>query len=418
MEKIYEGRRLLERSPKLRYEERVYTTKVKRKVKRKGRTKTITRVIKHVYLYRQQVALAVLDRTNCSVLERRFWLTAEEVAEANQMRLRYQDAPYPLPNFRPVDPRENLEIVVNWWNTFNSDLSINNRGQDNSYRYAVVGNKYLIPNSRLAYASDKKGKKYSDVIYVPYSRAIHEKPVIDSGKQFLNKKVAVAFKELKESGVESRAYPGFLVTDTITENFIKHIFINEHSDPRWMLSASDNGLWVAERYLVLLGANGDRTGRFTYSKTGALGIAQIMPETYAHVVATYPDARLNKDIDVGRADIQNAVKASILVFDDHLAKVKDTIDNAPPQNRDRYQELFDAKSEEEIDELRAAIYNGGPGKYVPATGSISDRVQETVDFVRKFKLIREMHLFEENYELPREYPGDSASQDKRIPPAP
>ena len=53
-----------------------------------------------------------------------------------------------------------------------------------------------------------------------------------------------------------------------------------------------------------------------------------------------------------------------------------------------------SKSEEEVEEIRAAMYNGGPGKYVPEEGSISGRVQETVDFVRKFRLIRDLQLFE------------------------
>jgi hypothetical protein len=394
IEKIQEGRLLLSGSPKLQYVERTATTKVKRVVKQGGRKRTITRVIHRKVLYRQEVALAILDKMTCSVLEKRYWLNTQDITRANEMREMHQDNPHNLPRFYPTNPSENLEVVVNWWNTFNSDLSLKNYGRENSRHYAVVANKYLVPNNRLAYASDQTGRKYSDVMYVPYSRAIHLNALIDAGKAFLNTNVALAFKDLKDSQVESHAFPGLLVTDTISETFIKHIFINEHSDPLWMLSASDNGRWVAERYLVVLGANAERAFRFTYSRTGALGIAQIMPETYAHIVDTYPDAHLIRDINVGRVEMRNAIKASILVFDDHLAVVVDTIENAPPGHRDRYRQLFNDKSEEEIDEIRAAIYNGGPGKYIPATGSISFRVQETADFVRKFNLIRDLRLFE------------------------
>lgn len=394
MEKIQEGRNLLGHSPGLRYVERTVTTKVKKVVRHGRRKKKITRVISHKVLSRQEMALAVLDKATCSVSERRYWLDGEDIARANEMRAACQVNPGDLPRFYPANPSQDLEVVVNWWNTFNSDLSLKNHGQENSQQYAVVANKYLTANSRLAYASDQTGKKYSDIIYVPFSKAIYLKALVDAGKAFLNSNVALAFKDLKDREVESHAYPGLLVTDTISESFVKHIFINEHSDPRWMLSANDNGRWVAERYLVVLGANGERAFRFTYSRTGALGIAQIMPETYAHIVDTYPDASLIRDIDLGRVEMHNAIKASILVFDDHLAVVINGIDNAAPAYRAKRRQLFDTKSEEEIEEIRAAIYNGGPGKYVCATGSISQRVQETVDFVKKFRLIRDLHLFE------------------------
>jgi hypothetical protein len=396
MDKIKEGRSLLAQSPRLRYVEQTITTKVKKVVKHKGRKKTITRVLAHKVLSRQEIALAVLDTTSCAVSERRYWLDTEDIARANQIRASFLDNPGDIPRFQPVDPSEDLEVYVRWWNTFNSDLSLRSRrgGPAETERYVVVANKYLVPNSRLAYASDQTGKTYSDIVYVPYSRSIHLEPLIEAGKAFLNEQVAAAFKDLKVREVESRAYPGLLVTDTMSESFIKNIFINEHSDPRWMLTAEDNGRWVAERYLIILGANGERAFRFTYSRTGALGIGQIMPETYAHIVDTYPEARLIRDIDIGRVEMRNAIKASILVFDDHLAVVINNIDKAPPGQRERNRELFEAKSEEEIEEIRAAIYNGGPGKYIPATGSISPRIQETVDFVRKFRLIRDLNLFE------------------------
>lgn len=396
MDKIKEGKSLLAQSPRLRYVERTITTKVKKVVKHKGRKKTITRVLAHKVLSRQEIALAVLDTMSCAVSERRYWLDAEDIARANQLRASFLDNPGDIPRFQPVDPSEELEVHVRWWNTFNSDLSLRSRrvGSAETGRYVVVANKYLVPNSRLAYATDQTGKTYSDIVYVPYSRSIHLEPLIEAGKAFLNEQVAAAFRDLKDREVESRAYPGLLVTDTMSESFIKNIFINEHSDPRWMLTAEDNGRWVAERYLIILGANGERAFRFTYSKTGALGIGQIMPETYAHIVDTYPEARLIRDIDIGRVEMRNAIKASILVFDDHLAVVINNLDKAPPGQREKNRELFEAKSEEEIEEIRAAIYNGGPGKYIPSTGSISPRIQETVDFVRKFRLIRDLGLFE------------------------
>ncbi len=396
MDTLDEGKRLLATTPRLRFEERPITTKVKKVITQKGRKKTITRVLTHHVLSRQEIALAVVDTRTCTVSEHRYWLSTEDIALANQLRASFLENPGDVPSFYPSNPREDLDVYVNWWNSFNSDLSLRSRHapHDTADVYIVVANKYLVPNSRLAYASDQTGTKYSDIIYVPYSKALHDKSLIDAGRAFLNTYVAQAFEELRARQVESRAFPGLLVTDTMSENFIKNLFVNEHSDPRWMLTAEDNGRWVAERYLVILGANKERAFRFTYSRTGALGIGQIMPETYAHVVASYPEARLIRDVDLGRVEIRNAIKASILVCDDHLAVVIDRIERSPPDSRERNRSLFDAKSEEEIEEIRAAIYNGGPGKYLPATGSISTQVQETVDFVKKFRLIRDLALFE------------------------
>jgi len=99
---------------------------------------------------------------------------------------------------------------------------------------------------------------------------------------------------------------------------------------------------------------------------------------------------LIQNTDIGRVDIKNAIKASTLVFDDHLEVV---VTRANSSTKAR--QIFARKTESEIDEIRAAIYNGGPSKYKHLTGNISTAVTETVLFVRKFRMIRELGLFDQ-----------------------
>lgn len=303
--------------------------------------------------------------------------------------------PASIPRFHPYTASRDFEVMVNWWNTFNSDLSVKNKGRDNAEQYAVIANKYLISNrGGLVPGSRRNGSRYLDIVYVPYSRALHLETMIDAGKDLLNKQVARAFTDLKEKRVKSRAYSGQLATDTISENFIKCLLMNEHADTGWMLSTEEKGRWVAERFFILMAANGERAFAFSDSRAGALGIAQIMPETYANLVKLYPDASLIGDVNKGRSEMTNAIKASILVCDDLQSAVVRKIRNDSSVLQQKYRRLFDAKSEEEADEIRAAMYNGGPKKYILATGSINPRLQETDSYVKKFNFIRSLNMFE------------------------
>ena len=394
MEKIIEAKSLLEKSNGLGYDEHPVTARGKKAVRQKRRSSPGNN---HHALHRQQIALAIMDKKTGSIFEKRYWLDPKEIVQANRMRNTREDntGPAEIPRFHPYIASRDFEVVVNWWNTFNSDLSVKNKGQDNVEQYVVLANMYLVPNrGGPAHGSRRNGNKYLDIVYVPYSRALHSEVMIETGKAFLNKQVAQAFTDLKKKQVKSRAYSRQLATDTMSENFIKCLLMNEQSDPGWMLSTDDKGRWVAERFLILLAANGEKAFRFSDSRTGAFGIAQIMPETYAQVVNLYPKADLIRDVDRGRAEMANAIKASILVCDDLQSAVVRNMRDDSSSLQQNYRRLFNAKSEEEIDEIRAAMYNGGPKKYILATGSINPCVQETVCYVKKFNFIRNLNMFE------------------------
>ncbi len=379
-DKIKEGQELLRRSPRLDYVTKEITlyNKFKKAIGKK------------VEVARQEIALAVLDTQSGSIFEKRYWLDAEEMKKADRIRRYYLENEANLPRFNSLDLNENFSVTVQWWNNFNSDLSIAKISSSSEEgRYTVVANKFLTNNDNLAYAEDQTGVDYSDIIYTPYSSAIHSPELMARGKSFLENHVEAAFQQLKQLEVPSRAFPGQMVTDTILPRFVKNLFLNEQIDPQRIFLAEDGGLKLAERVFVRLGANQEKTFRYTFSKTRALGLGQIMPGTYASIVKAYPSAKLIKDIDIGRVDIQNGMMASILTLDDHLATVFAQMSKTQRTKLDQKLKT----NPDFINEVRAAIYNGGPRKYRPVTATISLQIRETVDFVRKYKMVRDLKLF-------------------------
>ncbi|MBI2062284.1 MAG: hypothetical protein HYT64_01145 [Candidatus Yanofskybacteria bacterium] len=390
-EKIEEGKKLLENSPPLRFEEAPQKDKRGRIIKKRGQP--VMEVV------RKEIALAVLDTETGEVFEKRYWLDVTEINKASELRKKYLDNPDRLPIFRQADASEKFVAVSNWWNSFNSDISVFKGAGTAVSRYAVVANKYLMSNDDLVYPEERTGAKYSDIIYAPYSKGIHNLMMTAFGKDFINKNVQQAFDELAQAGVMSRAFPGKLVTDTISPTFVKNILINEQADPKLTLASAEDTKYQAERVLVRYGANKEKAFRYTVSKTGASGLAQIMPLTYSHpkkrtgVLQAYIGANLIKDVDIGRVDTVNAIKAQILVFDDHMVYVIQRVNNSGS----RAKKIFASLSQDQLDEVRAMIYNGGPGKYNVATGGLNLKargIKETLPFVQKFRAIRALNLFD------------------------
>lgn len=390
LQKIEEGKQLLENSPPLQFLEGPKKNKKGKIIKdKKGR--------QILELVRKEIALAILDTETGQVFEKRYWLDMTEVNKANDLRKKYLNNPDNLPRFQTESADEEFSAISNWWNSFNSDISVVRNGNTNN-RYVVVANKYLMSNEDLVYPEERTGAKYSDIVYVPHSKDIQDMMMIASGKDFINESVQRAFEELTQAGIMSRAFPNKLVVETISPTFTKNILINEQADPKLTLASADSVKFQAERVLVRYGANKEKTFRYTVSKTGASGPAQIMPRTYSYpkkgtgVLQAYIGANLIKDIDIGRVDTVNAIKAQILVFDDHMVYVIQKVNNSGTKAK----KIFAGLSQDQLDEVRAMIYNGGPNKYNTATGGLNLKakgIKETLPFVQKFRAIRELNLF-------------------------
>jgi len=198
----------------------------------------------------------------------------------------------------------------------------------------------------------------------------------------------------------SKAFPQKLVVDTLEETFVKNILLTEQTDPSMILLSEDDGKKLVERVLIRLALNGERAYRYTFSKTGASGLGQIMPKTYSYVdpktkqgkgtVQLYPGANLIKDVNIGRIDVVNAIMTSVLVFDSHLG---DAFRNLTKSQKTKLDKKLIVEPDF-VNEVRAAVYNGGASKYRPATATIYAGIIETVLFVRKYKMIRELKLFQ------------------------
>lgn len=371
LEKVEEGKKLLKNSPPLEFIE------------------------KQKKIIRKQIAFAILNIETGEVFEKRYWLDNKDIDLANTLRSTYQLNPGNLPRLMPVDPNEDFEIKNNWWNGWASDWSVEKIGSTENDIYIVLADKYSLDNSYVIYPEDKTGYKYSDIIFSPPSESIHDAEIVKAGTDYLNSKVGTAFDELRSSGVTSRAFPGKLVVDTISEEFVKTILLVEQTDPDAILNKAKTDTakrHVAERVLLRYGLNGDRSYRYTVSSAGAVGPAQIMASTGKRVMLNYPTASLIQNINYGRVDMVNAVKSQILVFDDHLSEVISRVDNSGPRAR----EVFDNLTEDQLNEVRGMIYNGGASKYNIATGTLNMNkkgAMETFGFLEKLRVIRDLKLF-------------------------
>lgn len=376
-EKIETGKKLLEASPPLEIVEREQKTRL-----RNGKYRVTYQLI------RKQIALAILDTDTCDVFEARYWLDEEDVKRGNNLRKMRLENPGDVPRFMPVDQTSSLNIVVKWWNNHNSDLNVVESGSSEPSHYIIIGNKFSVSNDNIAYPEEITGLRYSDIIYVPYSDPIHTEEFDKDGNDFMSRNVDEVGEELDDLGIESRAYPGRLVTETITPELVKNILITEQVDPRGIFASDDNGRMLAGRVFVRYATNGEKAFRYTFSKTGASGAGQIMPGTYGTVPGAYRRANLIRDVDIGRVDLKNGIKATFLILDMKLAEIEVKV-----RTSSKARKIWANKTLEQKHEAVAASYNGGSTKYKHLTGTISLAVQETVDFVRKFKMIRDLRLF-------------------------
>jgi hypothetical protein len=197
----------------------------------------------------------------------------------------------------------------------------------------------------------------------------------------------------------SRFVASHLVTTEIDKDFIKNIIIVEHIDPDAFNVASDGGKELAERVLVIIGANKERAYRYTGSPAGAYGLAQFIRPTYQNIISKYPRAKMIKDYTLGMADHVNAVKAMVLFFDEHKKALASST-----SRRDIVRSLGITE------EMLAATYNGGPSRVTRSLNKfglawvsgqlnspISSRIlrRETLDYVSKFRAVTNLDLFYE-----------------------
>lgn len=308
----------------------------------------------------QQVALAILDQKTGEVFEKRMTITPDGDIVT-------EDAP----------------ISIKWWNSFNSFFEIPTEPS-----WIVVANKFLVERqylpeqNTLSLVDGAPTSKYTDMVYAPYSTFLHTPEVVAAGVAYINEHADAAFQELRDARIESVAVPGKLVTDVVPLDLVKNIVLVEHVDPGWLLLSDDGGKTLAERTLVIIGANREWAYRYTNSKAGANGMAQFIESTYDLMVKRYPAAHLIQDHNLGMADHTNAFKAITLLFDNEMATIQSQTGVTPTRP------------------MLAAAYNGGSTRVIQAikkSGAdwqTSDSFRpETTDYIKKYDLIAKLHIF-------------------------
>lgn len=299
----------------------------------------------------QDVALAVLDTSTGKVTEHRIRIAADGTVMEN-------------------DPT--LPFRITWWNSFNSFIEVVGHPEQ-----VVVANKFVVERSHLPEQktllldlSAPEGD-YTEMVYAPYSSAIHKEDVIKAGSSYLHENAAQALKDLRDRRVASRASPGALVADSVPTNLMEALVLTEHVDPGWFDIAEDGGKTLVERALVIIGANREWAYRYTNSPAGANGLAQFIRPTYDALVKAYPSARLITDYRLGMADHMNAFKAVALLADWNAHEIP----HATPA-------------------MLAAAYNGGPDRVLRARhrdgeawATSNALAPETIQYIKKFNTI-------------------------------
>jgi len=283
----------------------------------------------------KQIALAVMDTLTGDIFEKRIWVKQDDINSLATKRFEGIE----LELDRGYSPERPVRAEITWWNSFNSIYRIE------PTHYVVVANKYLIPSDIVPGISEDNTSKYSEIIYVPYSKGIHHPQLVAEGEKYLEEVVDRAFRELERDEIVSQADPDKLAIESVTKDLVKRIIVTEHMDPDLLAIAEDGGKLLAERVYVIIGTNKEIAYYFTSSSANARGIAQFIKSTYNNIVEKYPDAGLIQDFRLGTSTHSNIIKAMVLLFDN---------------NRKYLGNLLNEINKDEIELALAASYNGNP----------------------------------------------------------
>lgn len=165
-----------------------------------------------------------------------------------------------------------------------------------------------------------------EMAYAPYSSSLDTPEMRAAGLRYLERVYAQAAGNLDKQGIRSLYLGGERVTASSDKAHIAALVLTEQvfSDRRFVDGDEKTRLAMVNRTLVLLAANGANAYPLSKSRVGAVGIAQIMPTTYANLASAYPKAGLPGDRDQGRTEHEPALRAMILHADNQWWALKKT----------------------------------------------------------------------------------------------
>ena len=242
----------------------------------------------------------------------------------------------------------NVQFEVDWWNGFNSSITI----IDPPYTGVVA----------MLYALEPERQKFLNqdaIIYTPYSSALLQTELVEAGKNYLIEKIRQARQELGH--VPSRAFPGVSLANApgFSDEDYFNLILTEQMDPGRFRSIAA-GSWefneqqeselkrLAERILVIVGANQEDAYSFTGNYASARGLTQFTPIGMSVVWNSYPEAGIPRDFREATSQHLSAIKAEICLLDHDLAGLATSHSALIGSGMEMY--------------AAGAAYNGGPNR--------------------------------------------------------
>ena len=239
-----------------------------------------------------------------------------------------------------------VKVQVDWWNGFNSSISVLDPPDT-----GVVA---------LLYGLEPKRQRFLEqdaIIYTPYSSALLQTELVEAGMTYLMEKIVQARKELSQ--VRSRAFPEMSLGDSsgLTDKDYFNLILTEQMDPGSFRSIAANSwefneeqesqfMRLAERILVIVGANQEDAYRFTGNYASARGLTQFTPMGMKVVWSQYSEANIPRNFLEATGDHVNAIKAEICLLDHDLAELSRSFPSLIGSGKEIY--------------ASGAAYNGGP----------------------------------------------------------
>ena len=215
----------------------------------------------------------------------------------------------------------------------------------------VYGRKFPVFDSALV--AKKKWRAVVEtakpIVYLPFSEDTLDPEFVNDGTEFLLATAQRAIDDLRRANAPSVAFPGERLADVVPPEVIATLAVIEQTDDADFLKKKSGAF---DEVLSQYGLKRNEAYRYSVSRAAAVGPMQFTNRrgngTYALVVRRCPEARLDPNFERGAADLLNAMKAAICLFDIELAQMR-------PEIRYAYRD-----NKEVLGIFPVAAYNGGP----------------------------------------------------------
>jgi hypothetical protein len=187
------------------------------------------------------------------------------------------------------------------------------------------------------------------IVYLPANEDTRDPQFVSGGTEFLLGTAQEALDQLRAARVPSVAYPGELLADVIPAKVIAALAVIEQTDDTDYVR---KGPVAFEDVLSQYGLKRGEAYRYSVSTARALGPMQFTDRrgngTYSMVVRRCRGANIDPNFERGAANLLNAMKAAICLFDIELYQMRAEI-RAPYRDNPEVLGIFPV-----------AAYNGGP----------------------------------------------------------